>query len=540
MRLVVSNRIIKFSLSIALCLFTSFVYAAEVIDLRNYPSELFQKVSGIPSFQKKSDSSKELEKLSEYTDTKDQTHARYQQFYQGIPVFGLQVLTHQKKNDQNLSGKFVLGIEKDIPVVEKDTDLKSKNLLAELKSDYQKKYDGKLIWNTENEHAKAVIFLDQNSKAHLAYYISFSFIDLVSKTFSRPSFLVDAHTKAILKSWEGMHSYESDKYNKVVKAMGPGGNLKTGWYEYGKDKPFLQVTHDIKGTCHLYNDLVKIVDWSNFMEPQHPQWQCGSQMPYHEGDAINGAASPANDALFFGTYTLNTFKLYFGETGIKPRKLVINLHMGMSDGARWDGSAILIGDGDDEAYPFTTLDVIAHEIGHAVSDNYSNLIGEGESGALDESFSDIMAKSIEAIYNKTISTPKKVNWVIGADVNKDGTPFRYFDDPSKDGVSIGHIKDFTASLDPHYASGIFNRVFYLMANSPVPDNSFPPMMRASFEGFVRANKVYWYPTITLTDAAWGLAQAMEDLYGSKGASVAISALEEVGINCSGRCGINGG
>lgn len=47
--------------------------------------------------------------------------------------------------------------------------------------------------------------------------------------------------------------------------------------------------------------------------------------------------------------------------------------------------------------PLATLDVMAHEFGHAWTENTSNLIYQDEPGALNESFSDISGVSIELL-----------------------------------------------------------------------------------------------------------------------------------------------
>jgi bacillolysin len=54
------------------------------------------------------------------------------------------------------------------------------------------------------------------------------------------------------------------------------------------------------------------------------------------------------------------------------------------------------GDGDNiEAGPLPTLDIVAHEYGHAITEYTSGLAYDYESGALDESYSDLMGALVE-------------------------------------------------------------------------------------------------------------------------------------------------
>jgi len=59
------------------------------------------------------------------------------------------------------------------------------------------------------------------------------------------------------------------------------------------------------------------------------------------------------------------------------------------DNAFWDGTRINIGDGCIQFYPLTSLDVVAHEIAHGFTQFNSELIYSGQSGALNEAFSDM-------------------------------------------------------------------------------------------------------------------------------------------------------
>jgi pseudolysin/vibriolysin len=548
MKLMSSKMMALLATATTCLLSSSALYAAEVVDLTKASPALlkaFQIQTNVDakSFAPKGEA---LQLISEHTDKQGGKHKRYQQYYNGIPVFGYHVLEHGKaKAGSTLSGKLVKDIAQDLSVKTKSAAAPQQTL-QKLKADFIKENGGQNgEWVFENEQAQTVIFVDKQGKAHEAHYVSFFTIVPKDGSVVRPYYLVDTANARTLHTWNGL----TTQGGEVIQARGPGGNDLIGTYEFGEeDLGFLPVTlaRDTLGvglsTCHFYNDRVKVMDWRNSFLPKfsaHAQMACNPYDARVAGDDRNGAISPRNDALYFGTYTLDTFYKLFGNKGIKPTKLLMNVHFGNNFvNAFWNGSTVTFGDGNADFHPFTTAEVIAHEIGHGITENNSGLIYWGQAGGLNESFSDVVGKAIEAIHNNTINEPRNANWSVGATVRKSGIPFRYFDTPSKDGYSIDHVDQYSDWLDPHTASGIFNRVFFLMSTTGNGNFGESAMMMA-FRGFVEANQNYWFPDASYTDAAWGLVQAMEDNYGREGANIAINALREVGIYCKmGGCSID--
>src|SRR5690606_7583791 len=90
--------------------------------------------------------------------------------------------------------------------------------------------------------------------------------------------------------------------------------------------------------------------------------------------------------------------------------------------AFWDGNRMTYGDGNSWIDPLTALDITAHEITHGLTDYTADLVYRMESGALNESFSDIFAAAIEH-YGR----PNKNNWNIGEDI---GVTLRSMSNPN--------------------------------------------------------------------------------------------------------------
>ena len=103
------------------------------------------------------------------------------------------------------------------------------------------------------------------------------------------------------------------------------------------------------------------------------------------------------------------------------------------ENAFWDGKQMTFGDGDTMMYPLVSLGVGAHEISHGFTEQHSNLEYYGQSGGINEAFSDMAAQAAEYY------SAKKNSWQIGPEIMKEDSGYealRYMDKPSRDGSSI--------------------------------------------------------------------------------------------------------
>jgi len=150
------------------------------------------------------------------------------------------------------------------------------------------------------------------------------------------------------------------------------------------------------------------------------------------------------------------------------------------DNAFWNGQQMVFGDGDGVIFNrFTvSLDVIGHELTHGVTGSEANLTYQGQSGALNESISDVFGSLVKQYKMK--QTADKADWLIGAGLLADGIK----------GVALRSMKapgtaynDKTLGKDPqpadmkhfvhtsqdnggvHTNSGIPNHAFYLVATA---------------------------------------------------------------------------
>jgi Zn-dependent metalloprotease len=162
-------------------------------------------------------------------------------------------------------------------------------------------------------------------------------------------------------------------------------------------------------------------------------------------------------------------------------RLDSTVHYGQRyNNAFWNGSQMVYGDGDGELFNrFTiSIDVIAHELTHGITQNEAQLVYRGQPGALNESFSDVFGVLVkQKVLNQTAD---QADWLIGeglltAKVNGNAlrsmkAPGTAYDDRvlGKD-PQPGDMKSiYTGTADNggvHINSGIPNRAFYLAATA---------------------------------------------------------------------------
>ncbi|MCJ1713690.1 M4 family metallopeptidase [Curtobacterium sp. VKM Ac-2922] len=201
-----------------------------------------------------------------------------------------------------------------------------------------------------------------------------------------------------------------------------------------------------------------------------------------EGDPDTGDA--AVDEAYAGLGATHAFWLdVFGRVSIDGAGLPLDatVHYGQDyDNAYWDGSRMVFGDGDGEVFTRFTiaLDVIGHELTHGVTQYTADLTYQGQSGALNESISDVFG-SLVAQYAKG-QTTDQASWLIGEGLflpavhgvalRSMKAPGTAYDDPvlGKDpqpATMAGYVDTTDDAGGVHTNSGIPNHAFYLAATA---------------------------------------------------------------------------
>jgi Zn-dependent metalloprotease len=186
------------------------------------------------------------------------------------------------------------------------------------------------------------------------------------------------------------------------------------------------------------------------------------------GDGTGSNTQTAGaDAAYGAQETWDFYKDTFGRSGIRDDGVAAYSRVHYSSGyvnAFWDDDCFCMtyGDGSGNTHALTALDVAGHEMSHGVTSNTAGLNYSGESGGLNEATSDIFGTGVEFYAD---NSSDKGDYLIGEeiDINGDGSPLRYMDEPSKDGGSADSWYSGLGNLDVHYSSGPANHMFYLLS-----------------------------------------------------------------------------
>ena len=479
-----------------LLLFASGVFGATKIYLP-HETRTESQLHGSQTFSPSSLKSKlaltsreELKLLRKRTDRKNDTHLRYNQLFNGIPVWGHHIIVAQDQsgNVMSLHGTKVSDIADDIDITAlQPSGLTAQDALRRMKERYILR-SGRVeqIWMFKNEVAQKIIYVDNTSRARICYAISF-FSDVQRGGFpSRPVIIIDAGTGEIIREFDAL---------TYAGGVGPGGNKKTGKYRYGHDFPAFAVAES--GSQCIMNTF-KVKTWNmnhSASSPTVHAFDC-YENTFKE---INGGFCPLNDAHFFGGIVYDMYDYWFNITPL-PFQQVLGVHYGNNfENAFWDGSEAIFGDGASYFYPLVGLNVVSHEISHGFTEQNSDLIYDGQSGGINEAFSDMAGEAAEYYLQGSN------DFMVGSDIWKGPGSFRYMDDPPRDGWSIDSANDYYEGMQVHQSSGVFNKAFYKLATTPGWNT------RMAFEVFVKANQYYWEPSTNFVQGAEGAYDAAINL-----------------------------
>jgi len=239
-----------------------------------------------------------------------------------------------------------------------------------------------------------------------------------------------------------------------------------------------------------------------------------------------GFDQAATDAHWGAEKTYDYFFNQHGRNSINNAgfKLLSFVHYQTNyQNAFWDGQRMTYGDGNGTSTKiFTALDVCGHEITHGLTSNTGNLIYSNESGAINESYSDIFGTSIE-----NFARPTNWNWKIGEDlIAATNGALRRMDNPNAygDPDTYGGQNYYTGTADNggvHTNSGVNNYWYYLLVTGGSGTNDLSNAFSVTGLGFTNASKiafraltVYFTPSTNYAAARLLTIQAAKDLFGA--------------------------
>lgn len=400
----------------------------------------------------------ELKSLKVERDAQGFDHEKLQQYYKGVKVEYGTYKVHSKNNViHSINGQLVpikdLSVQ---PKLSRQSALQkalqhvnARTYMWELDTQY--KPEGELIvvnnFRTQEKGAK---------KPVLAY----KFNIYAEQPLSRSYVYVDAsngeivHENAIIKHattnasaatrYSGTQTIQTDSYS---------GSYRLRDFSRGNGVE----TYDMNNGTN-YSSASDFVDADN-------SWTAAE---YDNADKNNAAL----DAHWGAQQTYDYFLSAHNRNSWDGNGAKIKSYVHYSsnyENAFWNGSVMTYGDGDTRFDALTSLDVAAHEIGHAVCEKTANLAYQKESGAMNEGFSDIWAASVEYY-----AAPNKATWLVGEDIDKQQAALRSMSDPNSQGQpdTYGGSYWINPNCTPsrsndycgvHTNSGVLNYWFYLLS-----------------------------------------------------------------------------
>lgn len=465
-------------------------------------------------------------------DKLNETHQRFQQTYNDIPLFDANFIVHSKNNKVfAINGN----LRNDIITVNQIVLSEPQALVFALKKLPAEVYKWETPGNevfikylTKDPNAtyypkgKLVLYPEINGEGNL-YRYAYMFNVYSSKPLHREEIYIDSQTGDVL--FENNRINTADSTGTAVTRYSGTQTIKTS---YANEMYILREADRGQGieTWDLnqgqdYGSAVDFTDADNY-------W-----------DNVNSNMDEvATDAHWAAEMTYDYFWLIHNRNSIDNNgfKLISYVHydVGFAN-AFWDGSVMTYGDGDSQWDPLTTVDICGHEISHGLTTFTSNLIYSNESGALNEAYSDIFGTCIEFF-----AKPATANWTMGEDI---GGIIRNMGDPNSMGDPDTYLGNhwYTGGGDNggvHTNSNVLNYWFYLasIGGTGVNDNndsyavSGIGVLDAGAVAF-RTNTVYLIPSSDYADARYYSLKSATDLFGgcSPAVETVANAFYAVGV-----------
>jgi bacillolysin len=508
----------------------------------------------------------ELKQIASKTDKHGYTHERFQQYFNGVKVeHGKYTVNKHNGNIVSLNGEYILLNEgfRTNPVISEQAALsKALNYIGAQKYMWQNADNEKFAKKTEKSgtyypKGELVIvqnFLSNEKAIRLQPVLAYKFNIYAQQPLSRNFVYVDAktgnivHKNAIIKHANDVnHNHSATNLSKENKkpisiladANGTAATRYSGSRTITADSYSGYYRLRETGTRNVetynmnmginYNSATDFTDNDN-------NWTAAE---HNNADKDNAALDAHWGAEMVWDYWNSEHgRNSFDDGGATIESYVhfdlVEYGYSNQDNAFWNGSVMTYGDGT-SFEPLTCIDIVAHEIGHAITTYTCDLTYSYESGAMNEGFSDIWAASIEYF-----ADPTKNEWELGEEI---GGPIRSLSDPKAYGQPDTYLGTnwYTGSGDNggvHYNSGVLNHWFYVLSVGESGTNDNGDSYNVSGIGINKAaaiayrmELVYLSSNAQYADARTYAIQSAEDLYGAGSNEViqTTNAMYAVGI-----------
>jgi Zn-dependent metalloprotease/chitodextrinase len=379
-------------------------------------------------------------------------------------------------------------------------DIGEENVLKQLLNDENATYFPK---------GEKIVTPNQPSFEKTILKTAYKFNIYAKKPLSRKMVYVDAQTGEILFDLQLIHE---------ANAVGTAYTQYYGQRQINTE--FNGSTYTLNdntrgGGIHTYN-CMRSTDYNdvNFTDADNIWNNVNAQLDQY-----------ATDAHFSAMMTYDYYLQKHNRNSIDGNGFALNSYVHYDVNyvnAFWNGQCMTYGDGNPEAgiMPLTAIDICGHEITHGLTNFTANLVYQGESGALNESFSDIFGTAIEFF-----AVSEEANWTIG---EKIGETMRSMVNPNLYGnpsTYHGLYWSNTADLENdhggvHNNSNVLNHWFYMLAEGESGTNDLGNNYSVQGIGLTNAEKIafklltqYLTPFSNYHDACFLGIQVATDIFG---------------------------
>jgi Zn-dependent metalloprotease len=444
------------------------------------------------------DPESELSLSRERKDALGMTHARFQQVTHGVPVQGAELMAHYDRDGRlaSIDAQYV----PDLDGVDVNPTIDASAALAKLKSEALSRASDLTEDQLEAEAGKLVVHAPAAGAARVAYQYTVRAVSGAHPAIWVTT--VDAKTGDVLNQYDNLQTVEAT-------ANGALGDAKK--FEVTQTGGGFAMTDASRGiTIRTFTARSQeTTPGTAVTSASLTQWDTG----------VTGAGA-AVDAHTYAGVVFDYYKTKHARTSLNgATTMESTAHFGTQyDNAFWDGRGMTYGDGGELFKPLSAgLDVVAHEFTHGVTESESNLVYQGQSGALNEAVSDIFGAFIE---HAAKPDPAK-NWMMGEAITKglQAGVMRDFKNPAS-GEQPAHMTNYRNTQQDnggvHINSGIINNAAYLMTaggQNPVSkvEVKFGLGWEKSEKLWYRASTEYFTQSTSFAQAAQAVMQAAKDI-----------------------------
>lgn len=458
----------------------------------------------------------ELTFISQETDELGMTHYRYIQSVNGVPIDGAKFVVHTDKSGEVKVTNGKLHPDAKTKVKDTKTQLSSAEAVNKAWEHINlSKADTLVNAPAEPEglpkqsgvedtvEKSELVLLEKGNSYHLTYKVQLQFIQPYGANWQ---IYVDAKSGRVVEAYNAVTDAATSGYGYGVL-----GDYKTLNTYYSNSTYYLyDVTKPMNGLIETRTARNGSSLPGSYSTDTNNAWTAVSQGADVDAHAYAGKVYD----YYKNTHNRNSFD----NNGATIRSTV---HYGNRyNNAFWNGSQMVYGDGDGVTFaPLSgSLDVVAHEITHAVTERTAGLQYQYQSGALNESMSDVFGYFLDS-----------GDYLVGEDVytpGQGGDALRSMSNPEaygQPGHMSGYVNTTSDNGGVHTNSGIPNKAAYYTISS---------IGKAQSEKiYYRALTVYMTPTTNFSNARAALLQSAADLYGSGSTAynAVKSAWDKVGV-----------